>query len=89
MFPYALSPRHERAKRNTIRVIRKISSQLPHYTSPTLPYPMENEMPLICHTVEQWGCGYTIEDNNKGLNERTQRHPMLNPMFKPMQAKWE
>jgi hypothetical protein len=37
---------------------------------------MENEMPLVHHAIEQWGCDYTIKDN-KGLNERNQGHPML------------
>jgi len=32
VFPYALSPYHEGAKRNTIRVTRGASAKLPHCT---------------------------------------------------------
>jgi len=49
---------------------------------------MENEMPLVHHAVKWWGCGYTNEDD-KGLSERTRRHPMLKPKSKLMHAKWE
>jgi hypothetical protein len=34
-----------------------------------LAYLMENEMPFVHHTIEQWGCGYTNNDD-KSLNER-------------------
>ncbi len=40
-------------------------------------------MPFVHHVVEQWGCGCTIQDN-KGLNERTRRHPIIKPMSKLM-----
>jgi hypothetical protein len=43
-------------------------------------------MPPVHHAVERWGCDYTIKDD-KGLNERSQGHPMLKPMFKLMQAR--
>jgi hypothetical protein len=49
---------------------------------------MENEMPLVHHVIERWGCNYTIEDD-EGLNEKTQQHPMLKPMSKLMQTGWE
>jgi hypothetical protein len=48
-----------------------------------LTYPMENEMLLVHHVVEWWGCSY-INENDKGLNERTQRHPLLKPKSKLM-----
>jgi hypothetical protein len=54
----------------------------------SLTYPMENEMPLVHHVVEWWGCGYIIEDD-KGLNEKTHGHQMLKPMSKLMRAMWE
>jgi hypothetical protein len=88
MFPYALSPHHEGAKRNTIGVIGGTSAKLPHYTSLALAYLMENKMSFVHHTVERWGCGYIIKDD-KCLNERTQGHPMLKPMSKLMEAGWE
>ncbi len=47
---------------------------------------MANEMPRVYHVIERWGCGYTNEDN-KGLNERTQGHPMLKPNSKLMHVK--
>jgi len=50
-------------------VIGGTSVKLPHCTGPTLAYPMENRMPLVHHTIKQWGCDYTNEDG-KGLNER-------------------
>jgi hypothetical protein len=78
-------PHHEKAKRDTIGVANAI---LPHSTSLALIYPMENEMPLIHHVVEWWGCGYTLEDD-KALNERTQGLLMLKPMSKLMQTRWE
>jgi len=49
----------------------------------SLIYPMENKMLFIHHVIKQWGCGYKIE-NIKGLNEKTQRHPMMKPMSKLM-----
>jgi hypothetical protein len=51
---------------------------------PALAYPMENEMPLIHHAVEWWGCNYTNEDG-KGLSGRTQGHLMLKTKSKLMQ----
>jgi hypothetical protein len=41
--PYALLPRHEREKRDTIGVTRRTSAKLPHLV---LVYPMENETTL-------------------------------------------
>ncbi len=67
-FPYAMSPCHEEAKWNTIRVVRRASAKLPHYTDPALVYPMENEMPLVHHVVVQWGCDY-IDEDDKGLSK--------------------
>ncbi len=49
-------------------------------------YTMENKMSLVYHTIDWWGCNYTNKDD-KGLNERTQGHPMLKFKSKPMQAK--
>ncbi len=42
---------------------------------------MENEMSFVQHALKQWGCNCTIKDD-KGLNERTQGHPMMKPMSK-------
>jgi hypothetical protein len=70
-FPYALSPHHEGAKKDTIGVAIGVSANLLHYMNLALIYPMENEMPLVHHIVEWWGCDYTNE-NNKCLSERTQ-----------------
>jgi hypothetical protein len=53
-----------------------------------LAYIMENKMSLVHHVVGQWRCGYTNKDD-KGLSERTQRHPMLKPKSKLMQVEWE
>jgi hypothetical protein len=36
-------------------------------------------MSFVHHAIEWQGCGCTIKDD-KGLNERTQRHPMLKPI---------
>jgi hypothetical protein len=47
-----MSPHHERAKRNTIGVIRGTSVKLSHYMGPTLVYPMENKMPFVHHVVD-------------------------------------
>jgi hypothetical protein len=52
MFPYALSPRHEGAKRNTIGIIGGASAKLPHCTGLTLAYLMESDMPFLHHGVE-------------------------------------
>jgi hypothetical protein len=83
-----LSPCHDGAKQNTIRVARGASVKLPHYIGPALIYLMENEMPLVHHNEEWWGHNYRNE-NNKGLSERTPRHLMLKPKFKLMHAEWE
>ncbi len=88
VFPYALLPYHEGAKQDTIGVIKGVCAKLPHCTSLVLIYSMENEMSLIHHIVEHWGCGYINEDC-KGLNEKTQWHPMSKPKFKLMQVEWE
>jgi hypothetical protein len=53
-----------------------------------LVYPMENKMPFVHHVIEQWGCGY-IDEDDKGLNERTQGHLMLKPESKLMQMEWK
>jgi hypothetical protein len=82
-FPYALSPYHKGAKRNIIGVVKGANVKLSHCTCFALIYPMENEMPLVHHVIEQWGCGYINEDG-KGPNERTQWHPMLKPKSKLM-----
>jgi hypothetical protein len=88
VFLYALSPHHERIKQNTIWVTKGVNVRLPHYTGLVLVYPMENEMSFVHHTIKWWGYNYTIKDG-KGLNERTQRHPMMKPMSKLMHARWE
>jgi hypothetical protein len=49
---YALLPYHEEAKQDTIGVVRGANVKLPHYTGLVLTYPMENEMPLVHHTIE-------------------------------------
>jgi hypothetical protein len=66
-----MSSCHEDAKRDTIKVARGTNAKLPHFTGHALSYPTENEMSLVHHVVEQWGCNYTNKDS-KGLNERTQ-----------------
>jgi hypothetical protein len=83
-----MSPHHEEAKRNTIGVVGRISAKLTHYTGLAFAYLMENEMPFVHHTIEQWGCDYTNKDD-KSLSERTQRHLMLKPESKLMQMEWE
>jgi hypothetical protein len=70
MFPYAMLPHHEGAKQDTIGVVGGTNAKLPHCMGPSLAYPMENEMSLVHHIVEQGGCGYIIKDD-KGLNENT------------------
>ncbi len=82
-FPYAMSPCHEKAKRNTNGVVGGASAKLPHCIGRAVTYRMENEMPLVHHIVERWGCDYTNKDN-KGLIERTQWHLMLKPKSKLM-----
>jgi hypothetical protein len=67
MFPYTLSSHHEKAKRNTIRVT---NVKLSYCTNLALTYLMKNEMPIVHHVIERWGCDCIIEDG-KGLNERT------------------
>jgi hypothetical protein len=52
MFPCASLPCHEGAKRNTIGVTKGANVKLPHHRGLALIYPMENEMPLVCHVVE-------------------------------------
>jgi hypothetical protein len=56
--------------------------------NPMLIYPMENEMPRVHHVIERWVRGYTNEDN-KGLNEKTQGHPMLKPKSRLMHVERE
>jgi hypothetical protein len=53
-----------------------------------LTYLMENKMSFVHHVIEQWGCGCIFEDD-KGLNERTRKHPMMKPMSKLMCVGWE
>jgi hypothetical protein len=81
-------PCHEGAKWDTIGVAGGKITKLPHYTSLLLVYLMENEMSFVHHVVKWLGCDYTIKDD-KGLNEKIQKHPMLKPMSKLMQARWE
>jgi len=88
MFPYALSPCHKGAKQNTIGVVGGASAKLPHCKGPPLTYSMENEMSLVHHATERWGCDYTNKDS-KGLSERTRGHSMLKPRSKLMQVEWE
>jgi hypothetical protein len=45
-FPYALSPHHEGAKRDTIEVVRGTTTKQSHCMGHVLTYPMENEMPF-------------------------------------------
>jgi hypothetical protein len=65
MFPYALSPFHEGAKKNTIGVTGGVSAKLPHCKGIAIVYPMENKMSLVHHTIKWWGCSYIIEDDKK------------------------
>ncbi len=83
MFPYAVSPCHKETKWDSIGVAGRTSVKLPHYMGPMLVYPMENEMSLIHHVVEQWGCGYTNENNQSPI-EKTRGHLMLKPKSKLM-----
>jgi hypothetical protein len=87
-FLYGLSPHHEEAKWDTIGVVGGTHVKLPHCMGLVLSYLMENEMSLIHHFVVWWGCGY-IDEDNKGLSERTQGHIMLKPKSKFMQMEWE
>jgi hypothetical protein len=87
MFPYGRHPLR-RGKVKHHGVTRVTSVKLPHCTCLALVYPMKNKMPFIHHVIKWWGCYCTIKDG-KGLNERTQRHPMMKPMSKLIQAWWE
>ncbi len=58
--------------------------KLPHCMSPTLVYPMENELSFVHHVVERWGCSYADEDN-KSLSEKIRGHLILKPKFNLMQ----
>jgi hypothetical protein len=51
-FPYALSPCHKGAKQDATGVPGGASAKLSHYTSLSLTYPIENEMPFVHHIVE-------------------------------------
>jgi hypothetical protein len=53
VFPYALLPRHEGAKQDTIGVIRGVNAKFPHHKGFALIYLMENETPFVHHVVEQ------------------------------------
>ncbi len=53
MFPYALLPCHEWAKRDTIGVIRGLRVKLPHHKGLELIYLMEDEMPFVHHVIER------------------------------------
>jgi hypothetical protein len=90
MFPYALSPCHERAKWNTIRVTKGASAKLPHYIGLALTYIMENQMSLAHHIIKQWECSYTNKDG-KSLSEKC-RNPSLGLATKTrvarLQTKW-
>ncbi len=88
VFPYAPFPHHKGAKRDFIRVIKRVNTTPPHHRGLTLAYLMENKTPLIYHVIEQHGCVYTIKDN-KSLNERTRGHPKTKPKSRLMQARWE
>jgi len=77
---------HEGAKQDTIGVTRRTRTKLPHFMGHALIYIMKNEMSLIHHAIDWWGCDYTNEDD-KGLSEKTRGHPMLKPKSKPMEAK--
>jgi hypothetical protein len=67
---------------------KRSKCQIPHCIGPMLTYLMENKMSFVHHVIEQWGCGCIIKDD-KGLNERTRRHPMMKPMSKLMCVGWE
>jgi hypothetical protein len=47
---------------------------------------MKNKTTLVHHTIEWHECNCIIE-GNENLNERTQKHPMMKPMFKLMHAR--
>jgi hypothetical protein len=59
MLPYAPLPHHEGAKRDTIRVIKRVNANPPHHRGFMLTYLMETETPLVCHIVKWQGCSYT------------------------------
>ncbi len=71
-------PHHEGAKQDNIGVIGRTSAKLPFHRGLALTYSMENEMTFVHHVIEQQGCGYTMEDNER-LNDRTQGHPKMKP----------
>jgi hypothetical protein len=52
-------PRHEEAKQDTIGVVGGPSAKLPHCMGLVLTYQMKNEMPIVHHIIEKWGCSYT------------------------------
>jgi hypothetical protein len=54
-FPYALSPQHEKAKQNTIGVVRGVNAKLPHCTGHALVYSMENKMSHVYHSIKMVG----------------------------------
>jgi hypothetical protein len=87
MFPYAHDPL-QKGKVKHHGVTRATSVKLPHCTGLELVYPMENKMSFIHHVIKWWGYYYIIKDD-KSLNERTQKHLMMKPMSKLIQAWWE
>jgi hypothetical protein len=70
-------------KQDTIGVTRRTNVKQPHDRCPLLTYIVENKMSFIRHIVEQQGCNCIVEDD-KNLNGRTQKHPMLKPKPKFM-----
>jgi len=49
-----ISPHHEGAKRNAIKVAKGANAKLPHCTGHALTYLMENKIPFVHHVVKQW-----------------------------------
>jgi hypothetical protein len=52
VFPYAPLSHHERAKQNTIGVLKGTNAKLPLHRGLALAYPMENKTPFIHHIIK-------------------------------------
>jgi len=52
VFSYAHLPCFEKAKQDTIGVIRGTNAKLPHHRGLMLIYPVENEMPFLHHAKD-------------------------------------
>jgi hypothetical protein len=52
VFPYALLPHYDGAKRNTIRVTKGTNVKMLHHKGHVPAYRMEDETPFIHHAIE-------------------------------------